>query len=130
MFKNLFDLSVKRTAKQAFGFYLVYMILGGLLCGIFSALIGGILFPNAQTFYEGFRIGLFLGPIFAVLIGGAVAVLMISLKKLWKDYVAIMLFVISLPLLFWGGTLCGMIPVAVITTLGNDMSNEKFCEEV
>ena len=49
MFKNLFDLSVKRKGLEIFGFYLVYSILGAVSAGLICGFLIALLHPEVET---------------------------------------------------------------------------------
>lgn len=110
MFKNLFDFSYKRSALEAFGFYLAYfflIILGAMLAG---GLIGAI-FPSSASVY-GYRLGL------TVAVGACVYLSSIVLvkKNLLKNYGYLLLVILSGILALFGGGLLGLIPAAFLST--------------
>ena len=118
--KNIFNFSVRRPFLGAVIFYIFYMVLVALLCGVLSGLICAIFYTDAKTFQEGFSVGLFWGPRLAVILGGFVAICVLTVRRLWISPVALILFLVSLPLFFLGGTFVGMLPVAVLTMLKNN----------
>lgn len=116
MFKNIFDLSVKRTRKQAFGFYIVYSVIGALVAGLMSGFVAAIFHPNAKTFEEGARLGAFYGPLFGMLYGVFVCLWIIISKKIYNSFSAVLLTIITVPVLYFFGCIIGMIPAAILTT--------------
>ena len=121
MFKNLFDLSFKRTVVQAIGFYIVYIILIALLIGVLSPVIGPIIYPNTQkTFEESFQIGAKMAPIIATTLVTIVSVWIIIAKKSYKHFGAIVLLIVAICLTHLLGALVGIIPVAILTTFDNN----------
>lgn len=125
MFKNLFDLSVKRSGMEIFGFYLFYSILGAIVAGIICGFIIAFLHPEAKTFAEGARLGTIYGPVFAILYGVIVSLAIISAKKIYNSFYALLLTIISVPLLYLGGASLGMIPVAFLTAFDNNTTNHN-----
>ena len=105
MFKNLFDLSVKRSGMEIFGFYLFYSILGAFAAGLICGVIIAFLHPEAKTFEDGARLGAIYGPLCA--------------KGIFNSFQAVLLTIIAVPLLFFGGASFGMIPVAFLTAFDN-----------
>ena len=112
MFKNLFDLSVKRSGMEIFGFYLFYSILGAFAAGLICGVIIAFLHPEAKTFEDGARLGAIYGPLCAILYGVIISLAVISAKGIFNSFQAV-------PLLFFGGASFGMIPVAFLTAFDN-----------
>jgi len=110
MFKNLTDFSHKRSGKEAFGFYLAYlvliMLLGGLLGGIMGLVMGG----------GSFELGLRLGNLTAVLVVLGLSFAVLAKKNLMGNFGMILVAVVSGLLAFLGGGLLGLIPTAYLTT--------------
>lgn len=111
MFKNLLDLTYHRNTKEAFGFYIAYllfiMILGGLLSGLAASIL---------RMFDGYRVGVFVGVLIAVITSAGLAFLVLKEKKLLKNRKYIMLVIAAgiLGLLFGG--ILGLIPAAYFTT--------------
>ncbi len=116
MFKNLFNLSVKRSGMQVFGFYIVYSILGAFIAGLICGLVVMFLYPEATTFEEGARLGALYGPVMAILYGVIISIAIISAKGIFNSFRAVMLVIFAVPLLYLGGASLGMIPVAFLTS--------------
>ena len=51
MFKNLFNLSVKRSGFEIFGFYIFYSLLGAIVAGV----ICGVVIIKARNLFNSFR---------------------------------------------------------------------------
>ena len=47
MFKNLFNLSLKRTGAEIFGFYLFYSIAGSIVAGFICGILIYLIYPQA-----------------------------------------------------------------------------------
>ena len=113
MFKRLFDLSVKRSGSQIFGFYLVYSFLGAFAAGIICGIIISVL-----------HFGLLYGPAMAVIYGVIISLLIIKEKGIFNSFKAVLLTIASVPLLYFGGVSIGMIPVAFLTSLDSEKDEE------
>ena len=113
MFKHLTTFSYKRNWKEAIGFYIAFLILGLVLGGI-AAVFGGASSGNA-TFNEGVKIGALVSIIYCLLISG----LLLKEKRLFKNFVYILLALVSGLLAGLGGGLLGMIIPAFLTTREN-----------
>lgn len=120
MFKNLFDLSVKRSGMEIFGFYLFYSILGAFAAGLICGVIIAFLHPEAKTFEDGARLGGIYGPVCAILYGVIMSLAVISAKGIFNSFQAVLLTIIAVPLLYFGGASLGMIPVAFLTAFDNN----------
>ena len=119
LFKNLFNLSVKRSGMEIFGFYLFYSILGAFAAGLICGIIIAFLHPEAKTFADGARLGAIYGPVCAILYGVIISLAIISAKGIFTSFKAVLLTIIEVPLLFFGGASLGMIPVAFLTSFDN-----------
>lgn len=120
MFKNLFDLSIKRKGMEILGFYLVYSILGAVVAGIICGFVIAMLHPEAKTFEDGTQLALVYGPVMAILYGVVISIAIISAKNIFNSFYAVLLTIIAVPLLYFGGASLGMIPVAFLTSLDSN----------
>lgn len=116
LFKNLFDLSYKRKGAEIFGFYLVYSILGAFVAGIICGLIISACYPEAKTFEDGTKLALVYGPVLAILYGVVISIAIIAAKNIFNSFHAVLLTIIAVPLLYFGGASIGMIPIAFLTS--------------
>ena len=115
MFRQLMNFSHQRTALQAVGWYLVFLLMGIL----FGAIAGGILAIGVASFtddgalqlrYLAFIIGkITIIPYHVVL---AVALLWRRSKAVLNIFLALLAVLLSVAL----GPLGGLIPLAVLTT--------------
>lgn len=124
MFKNLFDLSVKRSGIEIFGFYLYYSILGAIIAGLICGIIIAILHPEAKTFADGARLGMLYGPLMAIFYGVIIAIAIIHAKGIFNSFNAVLLTIISVPLLYFGGISLGFIPIAFLTAFEASKKND------
>lgn len=110
MFSNLTNLSVKRTTKQAIGFYIAYLILIALSGG----LIGGLI--SLVTRSGDFDTGLIMGTYAAVIFSVVISFIIIYKKNLLGNYLYLVLVILSGILALGGGGLLSLIPAAYLTT--------------
>lgn len=108
MFSSLFDYSVKRSALQAIGFYIVHLILIAITCGIITAIWGII------TGGTGFENGTKVGHVSAIFICMILASLIAYQKK--KNLLTICLVLASVALSVFSAQVGGLIPMAFLTT--------------
>ncbi|MDE2589281.1 MAG: hypothetical protein KGL95_06410 [Patescibacteria group bacterium] len=105
MFKNLLNFKVKRTGKQAIGFYLAFLL--------FNSLFGAAL---ALTFAGDYNSGVTVGAYGALLVVVVLSVLILRERKRYKSYFFLVFVVVALILTRIGGSLLGLIPLAYLTT--------------
>ncbi len=117
--KNIFDLTNKKSKKEAFLFYIITVVLCGILAGILSAIIAIIFYPDAKTYEEGRRIGMFYGPRIAMIYCFSFSLFAVYKKYLGTSILPLLLVIISPVLGFVFGGIGGMIPAAIITTIEN-----------
>ena len=125
MFKNLFDLSVKRSGLNALGFYIVYVLVGGLLAGLFCAVISisyckfNEVACGVNGIAIGTKIGHIWGPIFGMIFSSSVGCAVMTCKKLWNSVLAILLFILAVPLSYLIGCIGAFIFISIISTFEN-----------
>ena len=110
MFKKLFDLGYKRNTTEALEFYLVYFVLILIGSAVVTYLIG------AQDFQRGLRAGTF----FAATIVLALSLVILSKRRLVSHLNYLLLGLFSVVLAVIGGALLGLIPLAVLSTKGQE----------
>ena len=110
MFSALTDFSVKRSTKQAIGFYIAYLGLIILVGGLVGGLIGSV--TGSGDFDTGLTIGTYAAVIFSVAISFAVT----YKKQLLGNFLYLILVILSGILALGGGGLLGLIPAAYLTT--------------
>lgn len=121
MFKNLFDLSVKRTGFEIFGFYIVYSIFGAIVAGIICGFLIATVHPEIKTVQEATRLAVKYAPVLAMTYGLIISLAIVKAKNIFNSFNAVLLMIISVPLLFFFGLSLGFIPVAFLT--GIDAKN-------
>jgi len=119
MFTKPFDLGFTRSAKQAIGFYILWLILIGLLGGVVSAALFPFFSNETSNFEAGFRagakVGLKIGASFAIIADTMLAFWVLKSKKAFTFF-NVLLAIITGVLSIFGGALLGLIPVAYLTT--------------
>ncbi len=121
MFKNLFDLSVKRTGFEIFGFYIVYSIFGAIVAGIICGFLIATVHPEIKTVQEATRLAIKYAPVLAMAYGLIISLAIVKAKNIFNSFNAVLLMIISVPFLFFFGLSLGFIPVAFLT--GIDAKN-------
>lgn len=121
MFKDLFLFEKVRTKKEAFGFYLAYML---TLFLVFSLLgyLRGIIFP-ADSSGEAFQRGLRFGAFLAVTSSLILSFLILYKKQLLNNFVCILIAILSGVGAMFGGGLIGLAFTAYLTTKESKASN-------
>jgi hypothetical protein len=111
MFRNLTDFKYKRSIWEAVGFYLAYF----LLAMVVSVMISGILgpFSNSKPSEFGTAIGISIGAISSFLL----SILIIREKKLWKNFLYLLLAFATGILSLYGGGLLGLIFPSYLSTI-------------
>lgn len=112
---KIFDLSEKKSLKQAFLFYIVSVLICGLLAGVISLVVTILFYTDAETFQDGANIGMFYGPRIAMIYCFVFA-LIAAIKKSLGSYVIPLLLIMVSPILgFFFGGVFGMIPATVLS---------------
>ncbi|OGC05723.1 hypothetical protein A2526_05555 [candidate division WOR-1 bacterium RIFOXYD2_FULL_36_8] len=107
MFKNLTDFGYKRSALQALGFYLAYLLLTIMI----GFLAGGIM----GMFGYGFMDGLKVGTLSAIVISTLLSIFTVKAKNL-LNFTNILFIIATGILAFFGGAFLGLILPAYLTT--------------
>ena len=108
MFKDIFTLSIKRTASQSFGFYIAYLIMLILVCGIAAGLAGVIV-------GGGFNTGVKIGQIITIIACPVLGFLVLKSKRAFS-FGNVLIALLSGIFAALGGGLLGLIPVSFLTT--------------
>ncbi|MEM7647691.1 MAG: hypothetical protein AAF283_00825 [Cyanobacteria bacterium P01_A01_bin.70] len=109
MFKQLSNLAYQRTAIEAVGFYIAYL----LLCILLGAIGGGI----AGIFAEDpFQAGLIIGSIVSVVFCAALALAVAMQKSVLSDFFAWILIVLAVLLAILIGGIGGLLPISILST--------------
>lgn len=105
MLEDLTDFSKKRTVAGAFGCYLAYLV--AIL--LFGALIGALTLGSST--------GLALIALVAVLYPLGLGLLILSRKRLQKEYKYYVALIVALILSLFVGAIGALLPIAWLTTL-------------
>jgi hypothetical protein len=108
MFAEIMNFNYRRSAKQAVGWYLMYLLVG-LVIGAVSGYLAG-LFVHAD---EGFNIGRLAGQFSAVPLNILLGTLLIWHRK--KDAPNLLLVLTGVLLSALAGALGGLIPLAFLS---------------
>ena len=108
MFKDIFTFSTQRTASQAFGFYVAYLVLLLLVCGIAGG-IAGVLTGG------GFHTGVKIGQIIAIIACPALGFFILKSKGAFS-FGNVLIALLAGIIAALGGGLLGLIPVSFLTT--------------
>jgi hypothetical protein len=123
MFRELMNFSYQRTALQALGWYLTFLLIGLAL----GAIAGAIFATGAASFAEGAQRGIlagrFINPTYHMIL--AVALLW---TRWWKAVLNIFLALAAVLLSVFFGSLGGLIPLAVLTTRPRHKSRKEIGE--
>lgn len=109
MFKNLTNLKSRRNTKEAFGFYLAYLVFIILLAMIVGAILGAVSAGGSD-------LGIGADTITGIVVTLALAYAIVKKKKLMSNFANLLLVLLSGVLAYYGGGLIGLIPVAYLTT--------------
>jgi hypothetical protein len=106
MFGEIMNFNYQRSAKQAFGWYLMYVLVGIVIGGV-SAYLAGVFNPD---FDQGYNVGRFSAVPFNILLG----TLLIWHRK--KDAPNLLLVLAGAILSSFAGALGGLIPLAFLSS--------------
>lgn len=112
MFNRLTDFGYQRSAKEAIGFYIAYLLLTAIVGALLGS-VGGSVVPANESVPA---VALQVGTIGAAIIAVVLACLILKQKNLL--YLSPLLLIVLLAAVgaFIGGGLLGLIPVAYLTT--------------
>jgi hypothetical protein len=110
MFTEIMNFSYQRSALQAFGWYLMYLLIG-IVIGLISGYVAAI---AAKSFDEGFNIGRMAGQLSAVPYNILLGTLLIWHRK--KDAPNLLLVLAGAVLSTISGAIGGLIPLAFLAT--------------
>jgi hypothetical protein len=118
MFRELMNFSYQRTALQALGWYLIFILFGAMLGG----LAGLIFTPASTSFSEGFQrafpVGQWVALVYPILPATAL------LWSRWKSALNVFLALAAVLLGLLLGSLVALIPLAVLTTRPRDKTSK------
>ena len=113
MFADLGNLGMKRTRLQAAGFYIVYLILVIVVIEIL-AVSYALLIPTAAE--NASDIGVGIGTVAAAIACAVLSYVILSQKRLLRQFSSIVYIIIAAALGLLGGGLVGLLLVAYLTT--------------
>lgn len=117
MFSNLTNFEDKKSLLEAFGFYLSYLILAVIIGATIGGAIGGFMHESRNLDIQNIVIEI-------VSVETSVYCLIISLlfiikKKLYKNFIYILLVPLSCIMALFGGAFLGLIIPAFLSTRQN-----------
>lgn len=112
MFSQLANYRLKRNTLQAIGFYIVYSLLGLLICAVAGVVMGSLFTSSFQT---RFSLGINVGAAVAAIYFFALYAVLCTQKKL-TSFTYILLGVIGCIITFFSGIFVGFIFVAILAT--------------
>jgi hypothetical protein len=110
MFRELMNFSRQRTPLQALGWYLIFLLIGGVIGGLAGFLVG----IGSTSFTEGFQRGLPAGQLAVIPYHIILGILLLWNRP--KGAVNILLALGGVALSVLLGALGGLIPLAALTT--------------
>jgi MFS family permease len=119
MFSQLGNFGYKRTALQAVGFYIAYLVFTIITAALAGMVLGGV------TGNNDFEFGKKVGIVVAIVMTLVFSFLILQAKKMTNNYMYLLLAVVAGILSFVGGGLLGLIIPAYLTTRGSDSSSKK-----
>lgn len=111
MFKELTNLSRKRSTKEALGFYLAYLLLTIIISMVLGATLG--LANNQNTFEYGVRVGTATSVIVSIIL----SILQLKEKNLLTNFSLLIFALCSGIFAYLGGALLGMIIPSYFSTI-------------
>ena len=125
MFRNLINFDYKRNKKEAIGFYIAYMLSSILLISALSIWV--VISQRNTTVQETnfFQLGHFV----AIAICVTLSMLIVHAKKLYKNFLAMVLVMSSIILSLYMATLLGLIPVAILSTFSKKWKSTLTLKE-
>ena len=119
MFKDLLVFEKQRTGKEAFGFFLAYLLFSGLLVGIITSFFSTSVAPSgfAEGFEQGFEEGQAVGAYFYSVISLALSALILFRKGHLKSFGFVLIGLSSGVLALFLVAFLGLVPTAYLTTI-------------
>ena len=123
MFKDLLVFEKQRTGKEAFGFFLAYLLFSGLLVGIITSFFSTSVAPSGfaegfeQGFEEGFEQGQAVGAYVYSVLSLALSALILFRKGHLKSFGFVLIGLSSGVLALFLVAFLGLVPTAYLTTI-------------
>jgi len=119
MFKDLLVFEKQRTGKEAFGFFLAYLLFSGLLVGIITSFFSTSVAPSgfAEGFEQGFEQGQAVGAYFYSVLSLALSALILFRKGHLKSFGFVLIGLSSGVLALFLVAFLGLVPTAYLTTI-------------
>ena len=119
MFKDLLVFEKQRTGKEAFGFFLAYLLFSGLLVGIITSFFSTSVAPSgfAEGFEQGLEEGQAVGAYFYSVLSLALSALILFRKGHLKSFGFVLIGLSSGVLALFLVAFLGLVPTAYLTTI-------------
>ena len=115
MFGKSLDLGVKRDAMGAVGFFFAHLV---VLVGLSSVLVhflgvAGVV-DGAGGFFEGSHVHTMIGSFFTLWLGGMI----LQKRGMTNDIISVLVVVAGVYLAWTSSVMLGLVPIALLTTMG------------
>jgi len=115
MFGKSMDVGAKRDMREAVEFYFVQlMLIVGFSTVLFHFLGMAGVVHNVGGFFEGGEMNRMIGTLFVLWLGGSV----LAKRSLTNDILSVVVLMAGVYLSWTGNVVMGMVPVALLTTMG------------
>ena len=119
MFKHLTNFGFNRSVKQAFGFYLAYLLFAAIICGLSGGVVS-VIYANENNTFE---LGAKAGAVVAVMLMLILGYLILKQKNLLNNFIYIIFVLFSALIALFAGALGGLIPLTFLTTRKSKIIN-------
>lgn len=115
MFGKSMDLTAKRDMTGAFMFFVAHLV---VLVGVSSVLVHFLgmvgMVEGGAGFFEGGEVHTLIGSLFVLWLGGMV----LSKRGMTSDTMSIIVVAVGLYLAWTSSVILGLVPIALLTTMG------------
>lgn len=109
------DYSYRRSAPEAVGFYLAYLLLS-IIVGAISGVVYSTIIGSSDGFHDGMKAGSVMAVIYCTVLGFCV----IRSRKTYKRFVSILIYLLTILSSLLFGSLLALVFVAVLTTIKSE----------
>ena len=115
MFGNSLDFGAKRDLMGAFMFFVTHLV---ILVGLSTVLVHFLgmvgMVEGGGSFFEGGEVFTMIGSLFVLWLGGSI----LSKRGLTSDILSIIVVSAGVYLAWTSGVVIGLVPIALLTTMG------------
>lgn len=116
MFNKLTQFGYVRTNKEAFGFYLAWLLVLLLLSIVLGSIVSIFLINPESALYQHSYVGVHIGMLISMIACTALTILIAQRKKVLTQFRSILLILCTAILSFFFGGVFGLIIPAYLTT--------------